>query len=305
MRIAITTPTGKIGRKLVDQLFDRGGHQLTLLTRNRKQVEGYERRGAKVFEGNLEDREYFTRATKNVDALFFVLPMNSHSKKVFEEAETMIGCATYAVKTNEIPRVVFVSSVGAHLEKGVGPIRMLRNAELELGKVAKNFTVLRPVFYMDQFFNWMKPISESGELSLPFAADTRMPMIATRDVANYAADVLLDTKWTGHRVLPLYGPKEYSFAEVAKILGKTLGTEVKPIQVEPAEAARYLLDRGWSEPAVDQNLEMMSAFAHGRLADELPRSKWITRPTTFEEFAKTDFLPVFKGFSKTMATPEL
>ena len=302
MRIAITTPSGKIGSKLVDLLFDRGDHELMLLTRNRKDVQKMELRGAQVFEGDLEDREFFLRATLDADELFFVLPMDSRSKEVFAECERMITNATDAVKQNGIERVVFVSSIGAHLDAGVGPIRMMRRAEKELGKVTKNLTVLRPVFYMDQLYGWMKPMTESGELYLPFAAETTMPMIAARDVATFAADVLTDSNWSGHRVLPLHGPKEYSFTEMTRILNKTLGIEVKPVQVDTVEMARHLLDRGWSEPAIDDNLEMMGALAQGKLVDEMPRSKWITRPTTFEEFAQAEFKPAWTSYGEKTTT---
>ena len=44
---------------------------------------------------------------------------------------------------------------------------------------------------------------------------------------------------------------------------------------------------------MDRHLELQQAWATGKLVDELPRSKWETRPTTFEEFARTDFRPAF------------
>lgn len=293
MKLAITMPTGKIGGKLTNELLDRGGHELRLLTRDRSKVRDASQRGAKVFEGRLEDRDFFTRATAGVDSLFMVLPIDSRSENLSRDCTQIIDSAVHAVNVNHVPRVVFVSSLGAHLTEGTGPVMYLRQAEEKLREAAPNLTVLRPVFFMDQFTGWMQDIADHRAVYLPFSENTTIPMIATRDIATFAADVLTDARWTGRRVLPLYGPKEYSFREAANILGKTLGTDVTHVELTPKEVGERLRRRGWSREAVDRHLELQQAWATGKLVDELPRSKWETRPTTFEEFAKRDFRPAF------------
>ena len=151
MRIAVTMPTGKVGKKLVSELLDRGGHDLTLLTTDTNEVRKAKVRGANVVQGRLEDMSFVSKATEGIDALFFVLPMNSHSDHVFRDTTRIIGSVCNAIRKNNIPRVVFVSSMGTHLETGTGPIHVLREAEQKLAEFAPNLTVLRPAFYMDQF----------------------------------------------------------------------------------------------------------------------------------------------------------
>ena len=301
MRFAITTPTGRVGSKLVNELLLRGGHQLTLLTRKSDSVRDAVGRGARAMQGKLEDMDFFARATEGVDALFLVIPMDSHSENMFRDCTRIIGSACNAIKKNSIPRVVFVSSIGTHLEKDTGPIHILREAEQKLRDTAPNLTVLRPVFYMDQVMGWMQDIAEEGAFYAPLAARTGIPMIATRDVASFAADVLTDANWTGRRILSLHGPREYSFAETAKILGKTLGTDVRYVEVKTDEAAKRLRRRGWREEAVTSNLELQRMLGKG-IADELPPSEWKIRPTTFEEFARKDFQPAFEKLATVGAS---
>lgn len=293
MRLAITMPTGKIGQKLVDELLDRGGHDLVLLTRRRERVAEAVDRGALAFEGMLENRDFFTRATAKVDALFLVVPLDSRSRDLSRDCSKIVDSAVHAIETNDIQRVVFVSSIGAHLDKGTGPILFLRQAEQKLEKVVPHLTVLRPAFFMDQVMGWMKPIADDREFYSALPASTAMPMIATRDVATFAADVLLDTRWSGRRVIPLHGPREYSFGDAARILGDTLGMEIRHVELEPKKAADKLRLRGWSQEAVDRALEMQRTLALGKLKEELPRSKWQVRPTTFEQFARLEFQPAF------------
>ena len=293
MKLAITLPTGKIGRKLTNELLDRGGHELILLTRDRNKVRDASDRGARVFEGRLEDRAFFARATAGVDSLFMVLPIDSRSETLSRDCDQIIDSAVNAIRANNIGRVVFVSGLGAHLAEGTGPVMYLRHAEEKLREVAPNLTVLRPVFFMDQFTGWMQDIADHNAVYWPFSENTTIPMIATRDVATFAADVLSDTRWAGRRVLPLYGPKEYSFREAANILGKTLGRPVTHVELRPKEVSEKLRRRGWSQEAVDRHLELQHALSTGKLVEELPRSKWETRPTTFEEFATMDFQPAF------------
>lgn len=293
MKLAVTLPTGKIGSKLSTELLDRGGHELRLLTRNRGKVQRWVDRGARVFEGLLEDQDFFNRATKGVDALFLVLPIDSRAKNLSRNCDRIVDSAVNAVRENDIQRVVFVSSLGAHLETGTGPVVYLRHAEEKLRAVVPHLTVLRPVFFMDQFLGWMKDIADHQEFYQPFSEKTTIPMIATRDIATFAADVLTDEEWTGRRVLPLYGPKEYSFGEAAQILGQTLNMKIRHVELEPKKMAERLRQRGWSQEAVDRHLELQRAMAQGKLVEELPRSKWHERPTTFEQFAKLEFQPAF------------
>ena len=293
MRLAITTPTGKVGSKLVDELLEHGGHELRLLTRNRDKVQQFVQHGAEAFEGRLEDRDFFTRATSGVDALFLVLPIDSHSESLTRESDEIVANAVAAIKANNIQRVVFVSSMNAHLTEGTGPILYLRQAEQKLREAVPNLTVLRPVFYMDQFLSWTQNIADDSAFYMPFSEKTTVPMIATRDVAAYAADVLTDTRWSGKRVVPLHGPREYSFREAADILGKTLGMNVRHVEVQPKEAAERLRGRGWSEEAVKRHLELQNALLQGSLAEELPKAQWKMQPTTFESFAKSEFRPAF------------
>ena len=64
MKIAITTPTGNIGRKLVKILLDDNSHELILLARDSKKLSSEEARGARISVGDQSDSEFVKKATE-------------------------------------------------------------------------------------------------------------------------------------------------------------------------------------------------------------------------------------------------
>ena len=76
MRIAITTPTGNIGRSLTRRLLDQGGHELILLARSPDKLKEEQAKGAKIVQGDLGDAAYVKKATQGADAFFFLCPPN-------------------------------------------------------------------------------------------------------------------------------------------------------------------------------------------------------------------------------------
>ncbi|MCX5770924.1 MAG: NAD(P)H-binding protein, partial [Candidatus Hydrogenedentes bacterium] len=76
MKITIAAPTGHIGSKVADILLERGV-KVVLLSRYPDKVRHFVDRGAEVVQGTLEDPAFVSRATRNVDALFWLTPPNT------------------------------------------------------------------------------------------------------------------------------------------------------------------------------------------------------------------------------------
>ncbi len=76
-KIAITTPTGKSGRYLTERLLDAFKEkqlEIVLLARDPEGVRSFTERGARVEKGSLDDAGFVARATKGVDALYWLTP---------------------------------------------------------------------------------------------------------------------------------------------------------------------------------------------------------------------------------------
>ena len=172
MKIAITTPTGHVGSAVADFLLDFGGDvSVKLLGRRPDKLRKLTQRGAQMSIGSQDDADFLTKATQDVDALFWVTPPGYGSDNVRAFQNRLGKAAATAVRTNHIPRVVNLSSIGAQFASGVGPINGLHDVEKLLDDAADNITHLRPGFFFENLLWQADSIKKRDRISL---ADFRL-----------------------------------------------------------------------------------------------------------------------------------
>lgn len=293
MKIAVTTPAGHVGNAVTDFLLDFGGDiTVTLLGRRPDKLRAFADRGAEIVVGPQDDADYLIKATRGVDALFWVTPPGYGSDDLRAFQNRLGRVAAKAIGANKIARVVNLSSVGAQLNLGVGPIGGLHDVEELLNDACANVTHLRPGFFFENLLWQMDSIRNWGRISLPVSGTKGYPMIATRDIGRVAATRLIGSTWTGHSVRELHGPADLSFKEVAQTLGEVLGRKIVYIKCDRQEMRDNLLHAGMSENSADLMLEMYDAVENGRLRTTQPRSEETTTSTTLAEFAREVILPI-------------
>ena len=296
MKIAITTPTGNVGSKIVENLLNKASDKLILLARDASKLEDARSKGAVVREGTLTDEDYVMYATEDVDTLFWVLPPNyrSHDPIAFYHEVGKIGAD--AVKQNKIKQAVLLSSIGGHLGKGVGPVNGFKKVEQMFRDASGNLRILRPAYFMENLLANVDGIAEAGSIFLPVDGEASTPMIATKDIADVAATVL-SSPFNGTQVMPLHGPRDYSFNEAADIIGEALGRTVTHVKISHEQAKEAMVGMGMSEQAAESMIELHTAIETGHVGAEFPRSSDTTTPTTLEEIARTVIAPAVKAKS--------
>lgn len=292
MKIAVTTPTGHVGSAVVDFLLEFGGDiRLVLLGRRPERLKGFVERGAEIAVGVQDDADYLVKATRGAEALFWATPPGYGSDNVRAFQNRLGRAAATAIRTNGIPRVVNLSSIGAHLDSGVGPIGGLHDVEGLLNAAATHITHLRPGFFFENLLWQLDSIRQWGRISLPISGARRYPMIATRDIGRVAASRLASRGWIGRFVGELQGPADLSFDEGAEILSQALGRKIVYAKCDPQEARQAMLESAMSENAADLMLELYEAVESGRLRAVEPRSARTTTRTTLAQFARDVMLP--------------
>jgi uncharacterized protein YbjT (DUF2867 family) len=295
MRIAVTTPTGHVGRVAADYLLEFGGDiRVLLLGRRPANLKPFVERGAEVAVGSQDDADYLIKATRDVDALFWVTPPGHGSDKQRAYKARMGKAVATAVKANQIPRVVNLSSVGAQYETGVGPVNGLHDVEEFLNSVAQSVIHLRPSFFFENLLLHLDSFRRFGRFSLPVAPSRRLAMIATRDVGRIAALKLVSRNWSGQSVNELLGPTDLSYDDVARILSETLGRKIVYSQCDPQQSRRLFIEHGMSENAADAMLELYQGIEAGLLRPTQPRGPQTSTPTSLGEFAQDVMLPLLR-----------
>ncbi len=291
MRITVTTPTGNIGKVVAKELLD-AGVEVILPCRSPERVKGFTERGAVAMQGSMEDAAFLTEACRGSDALFWLTPPD-FTEADFRAYQNRMGrAAATAVRNCGIKRVVNLSSIGAQHPDGTGPIKGLHDVENLLNDTPADVMHLRPTFFMENFIPMVQPIAEAGSIFMPVKGHSRVPMVATRDVAAVAAAKLRDSSWSGTQIFDVLGPADLSFDEAATAIAEGLGREVKFVTAEPGATKEMMLGFGMSQGTADLMLELYRAIDSGILTPDRPRSPETTTPTTLTQWARDVMKPM-------------
>ena len=280
MKIAVNTPSGNIGRILTGILLDAGA-DVTLLTRGPEKVKEFEDRGATVHVGDLTDGAFVAKALGSVDTLFWLTPSDYQTDDLRGYQRQLAGHVATAVKANNIRRVMDLSSIGAQHGSRVGPIGGLHDVEKALEDTNAHLIHLRPGYFMENYLMSAETIARDGHVYLPVAGGVVMWMVAVRDIAATAAELLQMDNWERRAVIDLAGPEDLTFDQAATAIGEALGRDVAHVEVTPDEARESMTEMGINDRTIDSFNEMYEGFGVGRVCPESEPRRTSTNISTF------------------------
>jgi uncharacterized protein YbjT (DUF2867 family) len=283
--IAVMGASGHTGRRIAELLLD-AGEKVRALGRSREKLAELEKRGAEVLTGEAADSRFLAGAFRGADGAFTLIPPETTAKDYRARQDTIGEATVSAIRESGVPRVVFLSSVGADLSTGTGPIAGLHAQEKRLAKLeGVNVLILRPGYFFENFEETLGLIKHQGINGGAIAADVPIPMVATRDIADAAAKALRERRVQGVTVAELLGPRDLSHAEATRILGARIGKPDLPyVQFPYADFVTSLTDMGLSKDVADQYAEMARALNEGKVKSVEGRKPGNTTPTRFEDF---------------------
>jgi uncharacterized protein YbjT (DUF2867 family) len=192
--IAVAGATGAQGGAVVDALLERGA-QVRALVRSAgsERARNLASRGVELVQIDAKDPVTLSNALREVDAFFFMTtPYGSQNPDIDGEIQQGVDFADAAAAA-QVPHVVFSSVGGADRNSGVPHFESKRRIEEHLLGRGLSVTIIRPVFFMDNFLS-MAPTVEGNELvlRLPVPDGVKLQTIAARDIGVVAAAALLD-----------------------------------------------------------------------------------------------------------------
>jgi uncharacterized protein YbjT (DUF2867 family) len=230
---AVAGVSGNTGAVVADELIHRG-EKVRVIVRSEEKGAAWKAKGAEVAIASLDDAVALAAALKGVDGAYLLLPPDMGNQDMAARGQAFGKVFASAVTESGVKHVVFLSSIGAHLESGNGPIVALRAIEQALEKTGVAATFLRPTFFIENWATSLHPAQGEGVLPSFIEGDVRFPMVATKDIGTAAADALLHPP-SGTRIIELAGPEDYTPVEIASAAGEVIGRDVKPA-VGPLEA---------------------------------------------------------------------
>jgi uncharacterized protein YbjT (DUF2867 family) len=280
--------TGHIGSKAAEILLARG-EQVRVIGRDAGRLAALKAKGAQVVVGDVRDTVFLTDAFTGVDAVFAMIPPN-FAVPDFREYQNDVGNSiVHAIIGSGVKYVVNLSSQGAELPAGTGPVVGLHDQEARLNRLAGvNVLHLRATYFMENLLMNIPLIHQMGFAGSAVRGDQKFAMIATRDIAAKVAEYLVRRDFTGKVVKDLLGQRDLTLEEATQVIGDKIGwAGLKYVQFSYEDALKGMVASGISPNLGGLFIEMSKAINDGLFAVGRPRTTENTTPTSIEEFAET------------------
>jgi uncharacterized protein YbjT (DUF2867 family) len=284
--------SGNTGSIVADFLLSKG-RKVRVVGRDAGRLQRFVRQGAEAFIANLSDAAALTKAFGGARAAYLLLPPITSR----EDQERESDAIAKAVKESGLRYAVYLSSYGAQVPEGTGPVAGLHSSEEKLNAISGlNVLHLRAAYFMENNLAAIGMIHGTGIFGHALLPDLKMPMIATRDVGDYAAQRLLDLDFSGKQTRELLGERDLSMAEATAAIARGIGKpDLRYVQLPYDQMEQALTQMGLSSKKAAVYIEMFKAINSGVLAAQEPRSPENTTPTSFETFVRDVFAVAYHG----------
>lgn len=268
MYFSIAGVTGHTGRVAAETLL-AWGHRVRVVVRDAAKGEAWAARGAEVAVADLTDTAAFAAALRGTDGAYVLLPPNLATGD-FRAWQARAGAALVeAVAASRVPHVVLLSSIAAQHPDGTGPIQGLHPIEQALGRLGSTgASFVRAASFMENLLGSLGMLSQGVYPSFT-PADLAWPMIATADIGQVAASLLVEGPPApgSPRVVELGGPPR-SAADVAAALSTLTGRPVRVAEAPVAAMASTLTGYGFPPDVAALYQELTEGLISGRVAFE-------------------------------------
>ena len=284
--------TGNTGSIVSESLLSKG-KKVRVVGRVVARLQRFVRKGAEAFTADMSDAAALGKAFGGARAAYLMLPPISSR----EDQERQSDAIAKAVKESGLRYAVHLSSYGAHVPEGTGPVTGLHSSEQKLNAISGlNVLHLRAAYFMENNLAAIDMIHGMGLFGHVLLPHLKLPMVATRDVGDYGAQRLLDLDFAGKQTRELLGERDLSMVEVTGLVARGIGKPDLHYEQFPYDQMQQaLIQTGFSSKKAAVYIEMFKAINAGVLAAQEPRSAENSTPTPFEQFVRDVFAPSYHG----------
>jgi uncharacterized protein YbjT (DUF2867 family) len=288
--------SGHTGSIIADFLLSKG-EKVRVLGRDPGRLERFVRNGALAFTANVSDATVLTKALSGARAAYLMLPPVTSR----QDQERQSDAIAKAVKESGLRYAVHLSSYGAHVPEGTGPIAGLHSSEQKLNAIRDlNVLHLRAAYFMENNLAAIGMIRRTGIFAGALPPDLKLPMIATRDVGDYAAKRLLSLDFSGKQTRELLGERDLSMTELTAVIARGIGKPDLRYEQFPFDQVQLALTQmGIPPQTAAVYIEMYKAINAGVVAAQEPRSPENSTPTSFERFVQDVFAAAYHEKAST------
>jgi len=287
--IVVTAPTGAIGSKALAELVARDA-DVRVVARDPSRLPAGIIDRVDVVSGSHGEESVAKEAFNDADAVLWIVPPDPRASSPRSAYIDFSRPVVELLRGRQDVQVVATSALGRGWPEEAGMSSACHAMDAMFEASGVSYRSLALPSFMDNMLLQVRAIALRGEFSSPMPGDRRAPMCATRDIASVAVEFLLDPTWRGVGTVPVLGPEDLSFTDMARVMSDVLGREVRFKQVPEQLYLQRLVERGMSEPMARGLLDMIVAKGRG-LDSREPRTDEATTPTTFVQWCEEELAP--------------
>lgn len=291
MKIVVTGSLGNISKPLTQQLVQRG-HSVTVISSKAERQKDIEDIGAKAAIGTMEDPDFLSATFKDADVVYVMETLGADS--FFNQNLDIIAAITkignnykQAIEQSGVKRVVHLSSIGAHTDKGNGNLVFHYNVENILKQLPNDVSIkfMRPAGFYTNMFRFIETIKTQGVIVSNYGGDNKEPWVSPLDIAAAITEEI-EKPFEG-RTIRYIASEEVSPNEIAKILGEAIGKpELKWVVIPDEQLLNGMLSIGMNLQVANGFVEMQASQRSGLLYEDYYRNKPTLGKVKLTDFAK-------------------
>ena len=290
MKIIITGSLGHISKPLTIELLQKA-HEVVVISSNPEKQKEIEALGATAAIGSLEDVEFLVTNFTGADAVYCMIPPNNyfdHNLDLIEYYKQLGTNYATAIKQSGVKRVINLSTIGAHLQKGSGILLGAHHVQNILNELPADVSVthMRPTSFYYNLYSYLNMIKSQGAIFTNYGTQTKIPWVSPLDIAAAIAEEIT-TPFSGRKIRYV-ASEELTGEETANILGAALEKpDLKWILATNEQVLTGLLEAGMNKEIAAGLVEMYASLQDGLLsADYFNNRPAVLGKVKMKDFAK-------------------
>ncbi|MET0393865.1 MAG: NAD(P)H-binding protein [Chitinophagaceae bacterium] len=288
MKYIITGSLGHISRPVTAALA-AAGHDVTVISSQPERIAEIESVGASAAIGSLTDFSFVQETFGHADAVYLMIPPNFSVEDFPAYQRQVADHYVAALRSSSVKHIVLLSSIGAHLRQGAGPIDALGYLEEQLQSLQdRHIKILRPAFFYYNLLGMAGLLKTAGIIGSNFgSSDEKIALVHHLDIADRVVHHLLHPHFEGYSI-EYVASDERSAPGIASVLGQAAGKKNAAwVSFSDEQSYEAMVQQGLGPSLAKEYIEMGQAFREGRAQQDY----WAHRP----ELAGSRRLEAFAG----------
>jgi uncharacterized protein YbjT (DUF2867 family) len=286
MKIIVTGSLGNISKPLATELVQQG-HTVTVISSKPDRQAEIEALGATAAIGSLADADFLAATFTGADAVYVMVPPSYTELDSRAYFQRIGRNYVQAIQQAGVPRVVQLSSWGAHRDHGTGGILGSHDVEEILAALPGiALTHLRPTSFFTNYYTFVGMIKGAGFMGANCVGNRKIALVHPRDIAAAAAEELTQSVAVG-RTVRYIASDERTQEEVAHALGAAIGQpDLRWVAFSDEQMRENLLKNGLPASTAADVVDIYASMNSGALGEDYEQHKPALGKVKLEDFAK-------------------